>query len=111
MDPYFKNGWLDHVIKAEHLFLHNIYDDNQMKKMEIDNIEDYKAIILRLLNLVEEFEKYLQNEKVIDNITNFLRDRLLEDTYESISMIREDIEKIKIPKKPFDKKTRFLKTK
>ena len=64
-----------------------------------------------MLNLVEEFEKYLQNEKVIDNITNFLRDGLLEDTYESISMIREDIEKIKIPKKPFDKKTRFLKTK
>ena len=41
MDPYFKNGWLDHVIKAEHFFLRNIYDDDQMKKMEIDNTEDY----------------------------------------------------------------------
>ena len=64
-----------------------------------------------MLNLVEEFEKCLQIERVTDNIIDFLRDGLLEDTYESISMIREDIEKIKIPKKPFDKKTRFLKTK
>ena len=90
MDPYFKNGWLDHVIKAEHFFLRNIYDDDQMKKMEIDNTEDYEAIVLRMLNLVEEFEKCLQNERVTDNITDFLRDGSLEDTYESISMIRED---------------------
>ena len=58
--------------------------------MEIDNIEDYEAIVLRMLNLVEEFEKCLQNERVTDNITDFLRDGSLEDTYESISMIRED---------------------
>ena len=90
MDPYFKNGLLDHVIRAKHLFLRNIYDDDQMKKMEIDNIEDYEAIVLRMLNLVEEFEKCLQNERVTDNITDFLRDGSLEDTYESISMIRED---------------------
>lgn len=43
-----------------------------------------------MLNLVEEFEKCLQNERVTDNITDFLRDGSLEDTYESISMIRED---------------------
>ena len=70
MDPYFKNGWLDHVIRAKHLFLRNIYDDDQMKKMEIDNIEDYEAIILRMLNLVEELEKCLQNERATDNITD-----------------------------------------
>lgn len=90
MDPYFKNGWPDHVIKAEYFFLRDIYDDDQMKKMEIDNIEDYEAIVLRMLNLVEEFEKCLQNERVTDNITDFLRDGSVEDTYESISMIRED---------------------
>lgn len=43
-----------------------------------------------MLNLVEEFEKCLQIERVTDNIIDFLRDGSLEDTYESISMIRED---------------------
>ena len=32
-------GWSDHVIKAEYLFLANIYNNNEMKLMNIDNFE------------------------------------------------------------------------
>ena len=34
VSTYVENGWLDHVLKAEHLFLRNIYDNDQMKKNE-----------------------------------------------------------------------------
>ena len=39
IDPKVENGWLDHVIKAEYLFLENIYSDEEMKKMKIEKLE------------------------------------------------------------------------
>ena len=36
-----KNGWCDHVFKAEHLFLENIYSEKEMKRMGIDSFEIY----------------------------------------------------------------------
>ena len=39
IDPKINNGWLDHVIKAEYLFLENIYSDEEMKKMKIETVE------------------------------------------------------------------------
>ena len=39
IDPRIKNGWLDHVIKAEYLFLENIYSNEEMKKMKIEKLE------------------------------------------------------------------------
>ena len=39
IDPTVENGWLDHVIKAEYLFLENIYSDEEMKKMKIKKLE------------------------------------------------------------------------
>ena len=32
IDPRINNGWLDHVLKAEYLFLENIYSNEEMKK-------------------------------------------------------------------------------
>ena len=32
IDPESENGWFDHVAKAEHLFLRNIYSKEEMKK-------------------------------------------------------------------------------
>ena len=39
IDPKIENGWLDHVTKAQYLFLENIYRDEEMKKMKIETIE------------------------------------------------------------------------
>ena len=39
IDPKVEKGWLDHVIKAEYLFLENIYSDEEMKKMKIEKLE------------------------------------------------------------------------
>ena len=39
MDPRAQNGWADHVFRAEHLFLENIYTEKQMRQMGIDKFE------------------------------------------------------------------------
>ena len=30
LEPESKNGWFDHVVKAEYLFLKNIYSESEM---------------------------------------------------------------------------------
>ena len=109
MNPYQDNGWLDHIVKAEHLFIKNIYDRNQMKKMEIDNLEDYQTIIYNMLNLSEEFEGALENDKVTDNIVDFLRLETLGDSYGSLAILKEDIQNTTVPKRPFAKKHEIFK--
>ena len=41
LDPKTENEWLDHVIKAEHLFLENIYTEKQIKHIGIEELEEY----------------------------------------------------------------------
>ena len=36
IDPRAENAWADHVFRAEHLFLENIYSEKQMRQMGID---------------------------------------------------------------------------
>ena len=36
LEPRAKNGWADHVFKAEHLFLENIYSQKEMVLMKIE---------------------------------------------------------------------------
>ena len=110
MDPQADNGWLDHVTKADHLFLKNIYDQDQMKKMEIENLEDYRYIIYRLLNIFEELEEAFESRTMTDTVMDFLRGDLSE-AYETFEHLREDIEKIQVPKKPFARKTEIFKEK
>ena len=42
LKPHVKNGWLDHVIKSEYLFLKNIFTDDEMLSMELDAFEKYE---------------------------------------------------------------------
>ena len=57
-----------------------------------------------MLNLFEEFESCLENETVTDNITDFLREDTLGDSYESLAALRKDVKKINIPKRLYAKK-------
>ena len=72
-----KNGWFVHVVKADHLFLRNIYSDSEMKSMKIFDLESYKEILYRLLDLHDHFETALQDGVV----ENEIRDFMLEDLY------------------------------
>ena len=92
-----ENGWFDHVVKAEHLFLKNIYSESEMKSMDILDIENYKEIfyLLLLLDIYHHFEVALQDGFIDDEIREFMAENLC-DTYETFQELR--------PKKPFSHK-------
>ena len=66
LNPRLENGWANHVFKAEHLFLENIYTEKQMKKMGIDNFEVYSEKLNKLLDSIEEFCDSLENPDFVD---------------------------------------------
>ena len=39
IDPRVQNGWAEHVFRAQHLFLENIYTEKAMREMGIDKFE------------------------------------------------------------------------
>ena len=43
--------WYDFLVECEYLFLRNIYSDNEVQKMKIDDIGGYYEIFDRLLDL------------------------------------------------------------
>ena len=51
-----EKGWFDFVVEREYLFLRNIYSHEDLKQMNIENEEDYKDIIHRLLEYYPLFE-------------------------------------------------------
>ena len=100
IDPESENGWFDHVAKAERFFLRNIYSKEEMKKVEISNIEDYKEILFRLLNIHHHFQVALQDGAYNDEIRDFMVDNSAD--------LRIDIEKVIIPKKLFVHKSELF---
>ena len=99
-----ENGWFEHVAKAEHLFLRNISSESEMKFMEILDIENYNEILYRILDLHHHFETALQDGVINDEIRDFMLEDLC-DTYETFSELRQDINKIVVPKKHFSHKS------
>ena len=98
-----ENGWFDHVVKAEHPFLKNIYSESEMKSMDILDIENYKEIFYLLLDIYHHFEVALQDGFINDEIREFMAENLC-DTYETFQELRQNIKKIVVPKKPFSHK-------
>ena len=74
-----------------------------MKSMDIFDTENYKEVFYRLLNMYHHFEVALQVGFVNDKLREFMTEDLC-DTYETFQELREDIEKIVVPKKPFSPK-------
>ena len=58
------NGWGNHVFKAEHLFLENIYSEQQMKIMGIEKFEVYSQKLDRNLDKLENFCNRIESETV-----------------------------------------------
>ena len=78
-----------------------------MKKTEISNIEDYKEILFRLLNIHHHFQVALRDGASNDEIRDFMVDNL-NDMYDNFADLRIDIEKVIIPKKPFVHKSQLF---
>ena len=93
IDPIAKNGWADHVFKAKHLFLENIYSEKQMVQMGIDRFDIFSQKLNTILDEVDSFCKSIEREKLF--------------TYDSeIGDIIEKIKKIKTSKEDEGKATK-----
>ena len=99
-----KNGWFEHVVKAEHLFLRNIYSNEEMKKIDIVDVKSYKEILYRLFDLHSYFEVTLQDGVITDEIRDFMLEDL-SGCYETFQELRKDIENIAIPKRSWSRKS------
>lgn len=75
--------------------------------MNISNIEDYKEILYRLLNMHDHFETALQDGVINDEIRDFMVEDL-GDTYKTFPDLRKDIKKIVVPKKTFSNKSQLF---
>ena len=99
-----ENGWVEHVAKAEHSFLRNIYSESKVKSMEIPDIKNYKEILNCILDLHHHSETALHDGVINDEIRDFRLEDLC-GAYETFSELRQDVEKIVVPKKHFSHKT------
>ena len=53
--------WYDFIVECEYLFLRNIYNEANLKKMKIENIEKYYEIFDRLVDLFPVVESALED--------------------------------------------------
>ena len=110
IDPYAENRWFNHVVNSEHPFLRNIYSPSQVKVMGIDDIDGYKESLYRLLNIFTDFEDAVQDGEPSEEVMNFIREDLC-DIYDNFNSLREDVEKVSLPEKPFSRKQELFRNK
>ena len=66
-----KLRWYDLIVDCEHLFLRNIYEEVELKKMKIYNFSDFYDIFDRLINLYNDFELALDGGLETSEFTVF----------------------------------------
>ena len=71
-----KLQWYDFIVDCEHLFLRNIYEEEEFKKMKIYNISDFYDIFDRLINLYNDFELALDGGLETSEFTDFFENEL-----------------------------------
>ena len=78
IEPRATNGWADHVFKAGHLFLENIFTQKEMTSMGIDKFEHFSKKLNKILDMVTPFCTSIENESMFSN----------SDIYEIVEKIR-----------------------
>ena len=74
-----------------------------MKQMGIDNFSADKDNLARLLDIMNDFEEALQYGEPNDDVINFINFEQF-FAYHTFADIKENVDKISLPKKPFSKK-------
>ena len=64
LKPHVKNGWLDHVIKSEYLFLENIFSDDEMLSMELDTFIKFEEKIKKMLDKFESDYQTISRQSI-----------------------------------------------
>ena len=97
------NGWSHHVFKAEHLFLENIYSEQQMKIMGIDKFEVYSKKLDKILDDLEPFCESIETE-VVDSLIKGQKDP-------EVEAITAKIQKMKTGRICYDDENRVTREK
>ena len=102
-----ENGWFNFIVTCEHLFLKNIYSYDELKQMSIDNEENYKEILYRLIDFCPSFENALRESDLSDEVRDFMLEDL-NNTYETLQDLRNEINHITVPDKRFDPRKKLF---
>ena len=62
-------GWFDHICRAEHLFLENVFDARDLYKMGILEFDVYFDKVKKVVDKLDEFCESLEQEN-LNNINN-----------------------------------------
>ena len=76
--------------------MRNIHSCEEMQSMGIFDVEDYKDILNRLVDLHSHFETALQDSVINDEIRDFMLEDL-SNSYEMFEELRKDIVHISVP--------------
>lgn len=90
-------------MECEYLFLRNIYSNNDLQKMKIDDIEKYYEIFDRLVEHFPVVESALEDRDVCFEFRGFMEVEL----HSTLREMKEDIDNIVIAKKRFCKSQFF----
>ena len=88
INPRAKNGWAEHVFKAERSFLENIYSKKQMVKMGIDKFEVFSEKLNKILDQLDLFCGSIESENSFSGINRDI-DEIVEQT-KKIKTTKED---------------------
>ena len=75
LNPRVENGWVEHIFKAEYLFLGNIFSQKQLVKMKIENFERYSLKLNKILDNFDEFCKSV-NQEADDEIIEKIKKKI-----------------------------------
>ena len=96
MESRAPNGWFEHICKAEHLFLENLYETKEMFQMGILDFEIFLHKVTCVLDKVDEFCESIEREHLESIIGG--------KDLTGIEIIIEKIKKTKTGKKDSDDK-------
>ena len=79
--------WFEHVCRAEHLFLENVYEAKQLYQMGILEFDNFFAKVQKLLDKTDEFCESIEKEN-LGNINSGKDNTEIEEIVEKIKKIK-----------------------
>lgn len=84
------------------LFEEYIYSESHLRDMEIETNDKYYRIFNRLMRLFPTVESALDDGEMSEEFKNFIFEHF-DGAYSTVSELKEDIERIVVPKNKFSK--------
>ena len=80
-------GWFEHVCRAEHLFLENVYDNKDLYKMGVLDFDTFFEKVKKVLDKTDQFCESIEQEN-LDNINNNRDNTEIEELVKEIKKVK-----------------------